>query len=152
MDIETLAARIQRLEDIEEIKQLKARYCSCCDDHYNPDGIAELFALDGVWDGADFGVFRGRDEIREFFLKGSDVFPFTIHQVMNPIIEIDGDTARGSWYLLQPAVQGDKAVWLAARYADEYTRVDGKWLFQKLKTTTLFFAPYAEGWAKSAMS
>ncbi|MBV8360284.1 MAG: nuclear transport factor 2 family protein, partial [Deltaproteobacteria bacterium] len=48
-NIEELAARTQRLEDIENIKQLKARYCAFCDDNYNPQGIASLFTEDGVW-------------------------------------------------------------------------------------------------------
>ena len=42
-----LARRLARLEAIEEIKQLQARYCAYCDDDYNPDGIANLFIEKG---------------------------------------------------------------------------------------------------------
>ena len=38
-----LEARVQRLIDIEDIKQLKARYAAYCDDDYNADGLAALF-------------------------------------------------------------------------------------------------------------
>ena len=38
-----LEARVRRLEDIEAIKQLKARYCALCDAGYDADGIAPLF-------------------------------------------------------------------------------------------------------------
>ena len=37
---ESIEARLQRLIDIEDIKQLKARYASACDDDYNPDRLA----------------------------------------------------------------------------------------------------------------
>ncbi len=36
----SLEDRIQKLEDIEAINALKARYCAFCDDAYVPDGIA----------------------------------------------------------------------------------------------------------------
>ena len=36
--------RLTHLEDVREIEQLKYRYASFCDDGYNPDGIASLFA------------------------------------------------------------------------------------------------------------
>jgi hypothetical protein len=38
-----------QLEDIEEIKILKARYGYYCDDSYDPNGISSLFVEDGVW-------------------------------------------------------------------------------------------------------
>ena len=40
MDLAELEQRITRLEDIEEIKKLKARYTAACDDDYDSDAIA----------------------------------------------------------------------------------------------------------------
>jgi len=37
MKAEDLAQRIARLEDIESIKQLKARYCAVCDTGHDPE-------------------------------------------------------------------------------------------------------------------
>ena len=51
----SLESRIQRLEDIEAIKQLKARYCGLCDDGYPADDLAELFTEDAIWDGGALG-------------------------------------------------------------------------------------------------
>ena len=59
MDISELEKRITRIEDIEAIKQLKARYCDICDDMHNPDRIASVFAEDGIWESGDFGVAQG---------------------------------------------------------------------------------------------
>ena len=37
---EQLEKRVQALEDVNAIRNLKAQYAAYCDDHYNPDGIA----------------------------------------------------------------------------------------------------------------
>lgn len=146
----TLAERILNLSDIEEIKALKARYAAACDDNYDADAIAALFTEDALWDGGALGKAEGREKIRRFFRRAPEVFPFAIHNVMNPIIEVDGDRATGQWYLLQPATRaaGNQGVWLAAVYHDDYVRVGGRWLFQHLRVTTNFLTPYDQGWAK----
>ena len=46
-----LAERIQRLEDLEAIRRLKATYCDICDDDHNPDRIVTIFTDDGIWEG-----------------------------------------------------------------------------------------------------
>ena len=145
-----LAARIQRLEDIEAIKQLKARYCSLCDDGYDADALAELFTEDAVWDGGALGVAVGREQIRRFFENTPKVMPFAVHMVTNPSIEIEGDSARGRWYLFQAATfkPADSAIWGSARYDEEYVRCDGEWKFRSLRLESRFWTPYAEGWDK----
>ncbi len=150
MGLEDLERRIQVMEDIEAIKKLKALYCAYCDRGYDADGIASLFTEDAVWDGGRFGRYEGREAIRSFFRGASKIFPFALHQVMNPIIEVQGDRATGKWYLFQPATlaEGNQAVWLAARYEEEYVRVGGQWKFQHLKVFPHFLTPYEQGWAK----
>ena len=39
----SLEEKVQRLLDIQEIRDLKTQYAMYCDDQYNPDGIASLF-------------------------------------------------------------------------------------------------------------
>jgi uncharacterized protein (TIGR02246 family) len=146
----TLEERIRKLEDIEEIKQLKARYAAACDKNYDADAIAALFTEDAVWDGGALGKAEGREKIRKFFRRAPEFFSFAIHNVMNPIIEVDGDCATAQWYLLQPATmaKGNQAVWLAAAYDDRYVRVGGQWMFKSLKVTANFLTPYEAGWVK----
>ena len=50
--------------DIEQIKQLKARYALACDNDYEPDTLADLFAEDAVWDGGFMGRAEGREPRR----------------------------------------------------------------------------------------
>ena len=145
---EQLKATVQRLADIEDIKQLKARYASACDDDYNPDKLAPLFAPDAIWDGSILGYAESRDGIREFFAAASSLVPFAVHQVSNPLIEVDGDTATGEWFLWQPMVFQGQALWLSAVYADKYVRVDSQWLYQHLKLDIRMLTPFEEGPAK----
>ena len=146
----TIEERLQVLEDIEEIRKLKARYAAACDDNYDADAIAALFIEDAVWDGGTLGKAEGRPAIRKFFLRASEFFPYAMHNVMNPIIDIDGDRATGVWNLLQPATMAreNQAVWLAATYHDEYVRTAGGWKFARLTVHAHFLTPYNEGWAK----
>ncbi len=148
-----LEERIQRLEDIEAIKQLKAEYCAYCDDGYNPEGIAKLYLEDAVWDGGPFGRYEGRDAIRKFFEAAPEGISFAIHNVMNPRIEVDGDRATGIWYLLQPmtTAKGEQALWLTAVYRDRYRKVGGAWMFEHVDIEVRFLSPHEDGWAKTPM-
>jgi hypothetical protein len=149
MDIEALAQRIQRLEDIEAIKQLKARYCEICDDNHNPDRITSVFTEDGIWEGRGIGNAKGHAEIRELFTRFQKMMTFTQHMVMNPIIEVDGDRARGTWYFFGPFtfVEGNQAKWQSARYHEDYAKVNGAWKIQHLRVKGPgMSADYKTGW------
>ena len=102
MNVDDLATRIQSIEDIEAIKKLKHQYCHYCDANYDADGIAALYTEDAIWEGGGIGKFEGREAIRTFFKGASKSFNFAIHNVMNPIINVQGDRATGEWKLLQP--------------------------------------------------
>lgn len=142
MDITELEKRITRLEDIEAIKQLKARYCDICDDMHNPDRIASVFAEDGIWEGGDFGKAQGHAAIRDLFSGFSKQISFSQHNIMNPIITVDGDRATGSWYIVGPwdFVENNKKVWMTLRYNDDYVKVDGQWKYQHLRAVLRFTA------------
>ncbi len=150
MDLEELTRRITRLEDIESIKQLKARYCEICDDDHNPDRITRLFTEDGIWEGRGIGRAEGHAAIRELFEGFSRMMSFSQHMVMNPIIEIDGDRAHGTWYFFGPFTfrKQNQAKWQSTRYDEEYRKVDGEWKFKRLTVTGPgISANYETGWA-----
>ncbi len=150
----TLEQRVQVLEDIEAIRALKTRYCAYCDDSYDAEGLASLFVEDAIWDGGVLGRCDGRDEIRRFFKNASRSISFAIHHVCNPLIEVDGERATGQWYLFQPCTyaDGERAIWMMARYHDEYVRQAGDWKFQRVKIDLAFATPFDEGWAKTRIA
>lgn len=141
---------VRRLADIEAIRQLKHVYCGLCDDNYDADPLAALFTEDAVWDGGPIGRHEGREAIRRFFLGSSKRVPFALHLVTNPIIEVDGDTATGRWYLWEPLVYampgGNEAWWMSARYDDRYRRTAEGWKFAHVTITMKMLAPYDQGW------
>ncbi len=146
--------RLARLEAIEEIKALKARYCALCDANYDPDGLAATFVPDGVWDGGPtFGRYEGREAIRDYFKGISGQIVFAAHLVLNPIIEVQSaDAATGKWRLIMPCtVKSDAGVpearWLLSAYDEVYARHEGEWLFRTLVVTVNFYSPHLQGWA-----
>jgi ketosteroid isomerase-like protein len=158
MSLESLEKRIRVLEDIEEIRKLKARYAAACDINAEPGSvysareIASLFTEDAVFDPGVMGkVVRGRKAIQEVFTGSTHWMSFAVHLVNNPIIDVDGDRAKGTWYLFQAAtfIKGDRAVWGSGRYDEEYARVDGQWKISSWKLTSFFWTPFDEGWART---
>ena len=148
----SLEARIRKLEAADEIRRLKAHYCDLCDDGYDARVLAGLFTTDAVWDGGSLGRFETREAIRRFFERMPRVLSFAIHHLTNPVVEVsdDGENAKGRWYLLRTAtvIAGNRAVWIAGRYDDEFRREDGEWRFQRIALRTRFFTPFESGWAE----
>ena len=151
MNMAELEKRLIRMEDIEAIKQLKATYCDICDDDHNPDRITTIFAEDGTWEAEGFGKAQGHAAIRELFQKFQTLIRFSQHQVMNPTITIDGDRATGSWYFFGPFTfyKNNQAKWLAARYEDDYVKVNGEWKIQHLRGHGRMSTDYEKSWANT---
>ena len=158
MGTKELEARIKRLEDIEEIKRLKATYAILCDDGLdkikNRDEMLSHFTDDAT---LDFGLgegsqFYGKEGLKVFF---GEVVPgaisYCMHVVHNAIIDIDGDKAKGRYYFEAPTTDSitDKAQWMVGNYFEEYARVDGKWKFTSIKVKWDYISPYEDGWAKN---
>jgi hypothetical protein len=148
----TLEERVQRLEDLEDIRRLKIRYAGLCDAHYDdPDGLAALFTDDAVWDGgSDFGVYHGKQAIRAFFAGLSNQLTFALHYMVGHAIDIapSGHEASGTWYLFEPGTLNGRAVWIAATYHDRYRKVGGQWLFSQMQVNVAFVTPYETGWVQ----
>ncbi len=151
MDTAALEKRITRIEDLESIKQLKAAYCDICDDDHNPNRITGIFAEDGIWEGDGFGKAEGHAAIRDLFKKFQKRISFSQHQVMNPIIKVDGETATGIWYFFGPFTfyKNNQAKWLSARYEDDYIKINGEWKIRHLRARGRMATNYEESWAKT---
>jgi len=137
----SLESRVQRLEDIEEIRDLLIAYGRALDSR-DLDAYSQLFARDGEWRGG-LGSARTPAEIKAMLEKAfAGMTPGlyrTPHHVMSNFdIVLDGDTAtahsRWEW------VAGDSGnaptILRAGRYEDELVREDGRWRFQKRRAVT----------------
>lgn len=95
------------------------------------------------------GHATGHAEIRELFHGFEKAISFSQHNVFNPRIAVHGDEAHATWYFLGPFTfrKGNRQHWLAARYEDDYVKVDGSWKIKHLRAIGRMAAPYEKGWA-----
>jgi len=156
MSLDDLEKRIQAIEDIEAIKQLKATYSEYCDDSYNPEKMMGIFTEDAVWDGGErFGKYTGHKEIKEFFENASKSLVFGAHFFLQPRITLTGEkTAKANWYLWQTSTMANgKGVWICGLEDDEYRKCDdGKWRMSNMKLTLFYVTSYEDGWHKAPWS
>ena len=146
--------RVERLESIEAIKNLKHRYMTYCDFGYPPSKLGPLFVDDAVWSSKEFGVHPNRRAIEDFFAGVSSQIVFAAHLAMNFIIDVDGDHGTGKWRILMPCtmMEGGKKVsrWMLGDYDEEYVRVKGVWLFRRIDYVVNFNVPFDQDWADVA--
>jgi len=134
-----IEARVRKLEDIEAIKKLKAKYWRCVDRKLWEE-LDEVFTEGAT---ADYGPdikLKGRQAIIQFLKSslGADSV-ITSHVGQRPEIELTGEsTATGVWWLndyivMQPNIRRRGY----AFYEDEYVKEDGKWKKKSTKVVTM---------------
>jgi ketosteroid isomerase-like protein len=151
----TLEARIQRLEDAENIRTLKSRYHTYVNDT-DFDKIGSLFAADASlrlgYLMPDKNAIIGREKIQVAFsgMKTSTSQSQLKQFLHSHIVELTGpDTAIGTGMLYACyGVHADAYV-VAGKYAEEYVRVEGAWLFKTMDLALYFTVPLTLGWAGS---
>ncbi len=152
MEPEGLEQRLRRLEDIEEIKKLKARYCEACDGGWDGrashdlEKIVALFTEDAVWDGGVYGRREGRAALRDYYQRNPEV-PFAFHLLTDPIIEVNGDRATGNWHLLISLTQADQSSMLIGGvFEDEYARTAEGWRIKRSRFSLALHSPHQGPW------
>lgn len=121
MDSNTIA-------DTIEIQQLLARYAVCMTKH-DIEGVLQVFAPGGTY--SAFGdVYRTTD-----FPRLMEAAPRGLYTTGTPLLEIDGDTAKGV-QTLSFVAQTDHEMRIGY-YTDTYTRTDAGWRLQTRAMTFL---------------
>lgn len=136
--LEQIEMRLKRLEDMQAIQELKARYLRACD-HKQPDVMRECFVEHGAVIEADgFPSFTDREDWVETFTKLAVANPSIqdMHHGHNPQIRFTSDNcATGLWDLdfCQINVKERTIVHLSGQYTDEYERVAGRWQIRSMR-------------------
>lgn len=127
----TLEQRLSRLEAIEAIRQLKARYFHACDNK-QPDVVRECFPAGKIdLRYGRIGNFSDREQLVSIFSElACQEHIVEMHHSQNPRVEVhDADNATGIWglyyYLIDTRQQ--TVTQLAGVYDDAYTRCEGEW-------------------------
>ena len=127
MAADPLLARIDRLESLDAIRQLAARYCLALDMR----ALDALVNLSRRRAGQPGRV--GREALRAWFDETLRVqFTGTAHVTGNHIIEFDDpDHAHGVVYSRNEHETGPEWVIMTMMYWDHYERLDGGWFFRR---------------------
>jgi hypothetical protein len=127
------------IEDLEALKQLKARYCRLLDMKQWFEW-RKLFAENFVSDTSEAGgrQIEGADEFVSFVRKmlGTRI---TVHQIHAPEIELtSATTAHGIW-ALEDIIRFAPGLNLRGygHYHESYEKFEGQWRFKSSKLTRL---------------
>jgi len=134
-------------DDIEAIKQLKARYFRLMDQK-RWDEWGQVFTADAVMEVPEAGmVNRGRTEIVST-VSAALVGARTVHHGHMPEIEVTGENrARGIWamsdYVEWPPNDDGARVGITGygHYLEEYAREDGQWRIARTRLERLRVDP-----------
>ena len=134
---DTVAAKVQVLEDREAIRALLVTYARTLDER-DFAGFEQLWARDAEFIGGANNSAKGPAAIRDLLqgllkVNGAPVPGRDWHLVMNQTIDVTGDTAtgfsRGTWVVTDPEKQ--LRVSIIANYYDQFVREGGRWKFKR---------------------
>jgi uncharacterized protein (TIGR02246 family) len=132
----SVEARLQRLEDEQEIRDVLYEYGRRLDSG-DLEGYAQLFAKDGEWIGG-FGSAKGPADILALMQKFIKTKPdpknvHGFHVFTNPVVHVDGDHATSLCKLIFMGRGPDNrpVPMLGGHYDDTFVREDGHWKFQR---------------------
>lgn len=127
------------MDDIEAIKQLKARYCRTMDTK-DWAGMRQVFTDDVTIDTVEAGgnIMTGADDFLTY-LVGAIGKVITVHQCHTPEIEITSPTtATGIWAMEDMLRSPDGSEFHGyGHYHETYLALEGAWRIRSLKLTRL---------------
>jgi ketosteroid isomerase-like protein len=148
----SLAARLDRLESKDAIRDIVTAYAIACDEHDMPR-LMNLFTVDACFDAPNGSmVANGKAAIQTLFEKTFKIRGPAYHWTHDVTLEIDSaDPNRGTGLVLSHAETTPNGVVsiAAMRYQDDYRREsDGQWRFAKRVISFLYYVPasdYSQG-------
>ncbi len=126
------------IEDMEAIRQLKARYFRCMDQK-DWDRFVDVFTDDVFIDTTDDAgpgtEIQGRTAFVDMLTTMLDG-AITVHHGHMSEIDIDGDTAHGTWsmedHIWFPPDSGMGKLWGSGWYEETYRREGGVWKIARM--------------------
>ncbi|MCZ4534741.1 nuclear transport factor 2 family protein [Gordonia terrae] len=115
-------------EDLRAIESLKYRYLRSLDTK-DWATFESTLTEDVTGNYGESLAFSNRNELVGYMRENVGPAVITEHRVAHPEVEIDGDTARGRWYLQDRVIVAEFSFMLigAAFYDDTYRRTADGW-------------------------
>jgi uncharacterized protein (TIGR02246 family) len=121
------------MDDRQMINDLFVRYTTALDAG-EVDTIVGCFTEDGALESPVVGVHAGQAAIRGFaerFARFRERGSQLRHFISNLAVQVDGDTARATCYLLNVITRDGKTEVMApGRYDCQLVKLNGEWLFK----------------------
>ncbi len=141
MTLEELEKRVAYLEDHLAIRDLHHEYLFQLNNK-QWDDIIDTFTEDGSANIGHHGLREGKAEVAKLFKErisqmnvGREIRDS--HNAIDPVIEIDGDKAKGHWlmYIFISNPDTGECRITQGRHDCEYEKIDEKWMFKSVKYT-----------------
>ncbi|MBI2799104.1 MAG: nuclear transport factor 2 family protein [Gammaproteobacteria bacterium] len=146
-ELESLKARVDRLESRYAITDLVSNYASACDEHDMPR-LVDLFTEDARFDSPSGAmVADNRAAIEKMFIELFKIRGPAFHWTHDVIVKFDDaqvNRATGRVYSHAETTPGDIVSLAAMKYDDEYQRQGTQWRFKKRVISFLYYVPVTE--------
>ncbi len=146
-DLQSLEARIDRIESRAAIGELVTAYAIACDEHDMPR-LTDLFTTDACFDSPSGAmVANGREAIAAMFVELFKVRGPAFHWTHDRVVTFDDrDPDRATGLVLSHAetCPNDTVSLAAMRYHDDYRREHGRWRFARRVISFLYYVPVTE--------
>lgn len=159
LNLDALHERLTALENEKRVSACMQRYMSLCDEiapGFDLESLMQLFTQDAVWEGKGkrytktFGRHVGVDAIEMMFAKYTKPpghFSLNVHVLGNEVITVDGNTAKGTWVLVQPSDFIDGRSQLSCAKITAQFKLSGRFCqISHFKTENMFSRPMNEPW------
>jgi hypothetical protein len=147
-ELAALEQRALHLADQSAVEKLQRTYGYFVDQGLWNE-VADLFAPDGSLEIGGRGVFLGRERAREYLINafgqpGRRDGLLIDHQQFQGIVTIGADSSRaqGRWTAFVMGAGG----WGDCYYENEYIKIDGIWMINRLHGPFNMYSSYDKGW------
>lgn len=129
------------LDSIHEIQQVLYRYAVAIDTQ-QLDLFDACFVADARIELHNVGIFD-RETYKRLCREALPDFDATHHVISNPLIKVDGNTARSRCYFTAQHARNNLApmafLIIGGWYDDEFSRVNGRWLITNRVGTAAWY-------------
>jgi len=130
---------MQSAEDEMAVRSLAQAYADAVN-RRDPEGMAAVFAPDGVIEKPGFGdPVQGVEKIAKRYRRLQSERDFLCQMIHSGVVEINGDRATSRWWFseLKKPVGGDDWLYMVGVYQDDLVRLDIGWRFARRSQTTI---------------
>lgn len=143
-------ARLARLEDIESVRKIIARYGKALDTK-NIDALKQLFAVEAAVTVSPWGLSAsGHAAVMDFYAQSFLDSEATRHYMTNAEIEPEGEGYRSHCYFQNSVDSPPQSLRGWGIYEDDFVREDGVWKFLNKRIIVQVLGPFDEGWSGAA--